>query len=86
MQEEKEQSQCSEQTLQKQEEIKELGNMRPKNNIQIVSIIGQIEGHNTAASGAKTTKYEHVLPLLAKLPIDPKVAQCAGPANQGHKI
>ena len=42
MQEEKEQSQCSEQTLQKQEEIKELGNMRPKNNIQIVSIIGQI--------------------------------------------
>ena len=32
-----------------------------------MTIIGQIEGHNTAASGAKTTKYEHVLPLLAKL-------------------
>ena len=35
--------------------------------IHCLTIIGQIEGHNTAASGAKTTKYEHVLPLLAKL-------------------
>ena len=32
-----------------------------------MTIIGQIEGHSAAASGAKTTKYEHVLPLLAKL-------------------
>ena len=36
-------------------------------NIYCLTIIGQIEGHNTAASGTKTTKYEHVLPLLAKL-------------------
>ena len=36
-------------------------------NVYCLTIIGQIEGHNTAASGAKTTKYEHVLPLLAKL-------------------
>ena len=35
--------------------------------IHCITIVGQIEGHNTAASGAKTTKYEHVLPLLAKL-------------------
>ena len=32
-----------------------------------MTIIGQIEGHNTATQGAKTTKYEHVLPLLVKL-------------------
>ena len=35
--------------------------------VHCLTVIGQIEGHNTAASGAKTTKYEHVLPLLAKL-------------------
>ena len=46
----------------------------PHGSVYCMTIIGQIEGHNTAASGAKTTKYEHVLPLLAKLPIDPKVA------------
>ena len=32
-----------------------------------LTIIGQIEGHNTAPNTAKTTKYEHVLPLLVKL-------------------
>ena len=36
-------------------------------NIYCLTIIGQIEGHSTAGQGTKTTKYEHVLPLLAKL-------------------
>ena len=36
-------------------------------NVYCLTIIGQIEGHSTAGQGAKTTKYEHVLPLLAKL-------------------
>lgn len=36
-------------------------------NVYCLTIIGQIEGHTTAPSTAKTTKYEHVLPLLAKL-------------------
>ena len=35
--------------------------------IYCLTIIGQIEGHVAASSGTKTTKYEHVLPLLAKL-------------------
>ena len=35
--------------------------------VYCLTIIGQIEGHTTAPSSAKTTKYEHVLPLLAKL-------------------
>ena len=39
----------------------------PHGAIYCLTIIGQIEGHTTAASNAKTTKYEHVLPLLAKL-------------------
>ena len=32
--------------------------------IHTLTIVGQIEGHQEAAQGAKTTKYEHVLPLL----------------------
>ena len=39
----------------------------PYGNIYCLTIIGQIEGHTTAGNNAKTTKYEHVLPLLAKL-------------------
>ncbi len=35
--------------------------------IHCLTIIGQIEGHSAAPQGAKTTKYEHVLPLLAGL-------------------
>ena len=39
----------------------------PHGAVYCLTIIGQIEGHTTAANNAKTTKYEHVLPLLAKL-------------------
>jgi len=39
----------------------------PHGTVYCLTIIGQIEGHSAATGGAKTTKYEHVLPLLAKL-------------------
>ena len=32
--------------------------------IHTLTIVGQIEGHQEAPAGSKTTKYEHVLPLL----------------------
>lgn len=35
--------------------------------IQTLTIVGQIEGHQEAPDGSKTTKYEHVLPLLAAI-------------------
>ena len=35
--------------------------------MQLVSIIGEIEGHESASSQTKTTKYEHMLPILASL-------------------
>lgn len=34
-------------------------------NIYTLTIIGQIEGHQIAPENVKTTKYEHILPLLA---------------------
>ena len=33
--------------------------------IHLLSVIGEIEGHECAPSASKTTKYEHVLPQLA---------------------
>ena len=35
--------------------------------IHCLTIVGQVEGHMSLPSGAKATKYEHVLPLLAAL-------------------
>lgn len=38
-----------------------------------LSIIGQIEGHYTLDSNTKTTKYDHVIPLLVSLEEDESV-------------
>ena len=35
--------------------------------VYCLTIIGQVEGHSVAPNNTKTTKYEHVLPLLAHL-------------------
>ena len=50
-----------------QQQIVDMGSSTVKTEdgtIHTLTIVGQIEGHQEAASGAKTTKYEHVLPLL----------------------
>ena len=54
------------------DEIKEYG-MTEDNGIQTISIIGEIEGHDCLSQNAKTTKYEHLLPLLAKIEQNDKV-------------
>ena len=36
----------------------------PRGAIYCLTIIGQIEGHSEAPNSAKTTKYEHILPLF----------------------
>lgn len=41
--------------------------------IQCLSIIGQIEGHQLLPDDAKTTKYEHVLPLIAAVEETPDI-------------
>ncbi len=35
--------------------------------IQCLTIIGQIEGHYTSSDGQKSTKYEHLIPLLVSI-------------------
>ena len=42
-------------------------NQNPKGNIYTLTIVGQVEGHQVLSETTKTTKYEHVMPLLAGL-------------------
>ena len=55
---------------QRQQQIVDMGSSTirtERGTIHTLTIVGQIEGHQVLPSSAKTTKYEHVLPLLAKL-------------------
>ena len=49
------------------EQIKELGTVIPKNDIAVISIFGQIEGHYPLNDQSKSTKYEHILPMLVDI-------------------
>lgn len=53
---------------QDREQIVELGSditKSSKGSIYTLTIIGQVEGHQVLPDNCKTTKYEHILPLLA---------------------
>lgn len=53
-----------------QQQLVEMGSSVVRNQhgtIHCLTIIGQVEGHALAPNNAKTTKYEHVLPLLAAI-------------------
>ncbi len=39
----------------------------------VLSVIGQIEGHYISSAQTKTTKYEHILPLLASIEENPLI-------------
>ena len=41
--------------------------------IHCVTVIGQVEGHQLLPEDAKTTKYEHILPLLAAIEETPEI-------------
>lgn len=59
----------------KQDQIEKTGEVdvkseSGKNKIHVMTIIGEIEGHDNLSANNKTTKYEHVLPKLASLQED----------------
>ena len=63
--------QTQEKKEEKREEIKETGtlelNQSPdRHRIQLMTIIGEIEGHEAVSGNTKATKYEHLLPRLAE--------------------
>ena len=54
------------------EDIKELGSA-VSGGIHCLTIVGQIEGHQILPEDTKTTKYEHVLPLIAAIEETPEI-------------
>lgn len=59
------------------EHIKEMGSISLENKkmgrIELLTIIGEIEGHENASGNTKTTKYEHILPRLVQIENDNEV-------------
>ena len=59
-------------TEEKRDEMKETGSMKLdsnnwKHNVRLLTIIGEIEGHEAVSGNTKATKYEHLLPMLAEV-------------------
>ena len=59
----------------RREELLELGSARldGRDAIHCLTIVGQIEGHQMLSSQTKTTRYEHILPLLASIEESPDI-------------
>ena len=66
-----------ERTKREEERIRENGQVTlggtKKGRIHLLSIIGEIEGHENLSGSTKTTKYEHILPELAKVEDDEEI-------------
>lgn len=63
---------------QNQDNIKEYGQTAlpsegEEGKIQLITIIGEVEGHENLPSGTKATKYEHILPKLAEVEQDRRI-------------
>lgn len=56
-----------------QVEIPKKGEKNPRGNIHCLTIIGQIEGHMLLPDNNKTTKYEHLIPLLTNIEINTEI-------------
>ena len=59
-------------------QIEDMGQVLLKKNnrkykVELLTIIGEVEGHESAPAHSKTTKYEHVLPKLAMLEDDVEI-------------
>lgn len=76
--ENKDKSEKLEESSKENEQIEEFGQVmleedEGNHRIHLLSIIGEIEGHESLSNTSKTTKYEHVLPKLAMIEDDKKV-------------
>ena len=45
----------------------DLNENEQQHKIHMISIIGEVEGHDILGSSTKATKYEHILPELARI-------------------
>lgn len=63
----KEQETTADKQEKRDESVKGFGQAVLDHHIHLISIIGEIEGHECLPSTSKTTKYEHLLPQLAAI-------------------
>ena len=61
-----------EENMEKEDQhLKEMGSLPLKKNgnskIELITIIGEVEGHEAVSGNTKATKYEHLLPKLCLL-------------------
>ena len=75
---ESEKKESVEKEEQQNKQIRDMGQVILNENsnkykVELLTIIGEIEGHESAPSHSKTTKYEHVLPKLAMIEDDKSV-------------
>lgn len=82
MENEKKELDDTKQELEKESEqnqqIEDMGQVLLKKNdrkyrVELLTIIGEVEGHESAPSHSKTTKYEHILPKLAIIEDDEEI-------------
>jgi ATP-dependent protease ClpP protease subunit len=58
------------------ENVKQVGSVtqvEPVKDICFINIIGEIEGHTALPPQSKTTKYEHIIPLVIGAEMDPQI-------------
>ena len=56
------------------EKLVEVGETADRGKIKTVTVIGQVEGHYLLGDMQKTTKYEHMIPIIAETEQDPAVS------------
>lgn len=44
-----------------------------KDGVAVIMIIGEIEGHENTGDSIKTTRYDHLIPLMVNLSMDPQI-------------
>ena len=75
---ESEKKESVEKEEQQNKQIRDMGQVILNENsnkykVELLTIIGEVEGHESAPSHSKTTKYEHVLPKLAIIEDDEEI-------------
>lgn len=71
--EEKNAGEKADREKEQREAIRDTGELTLHGRIHLLTVIGEIEGHDCLPNNSKTTKYEHVLPKLAAIEDSPDI-------------
>jgi len=63
----------SDQPMENLKQVGSITDISPVKDICFISIIGEIEGHTSLPPQSKTTKYEHIIPMIIGAEMDPQI-------------